>query len=498
MVDAYLIGDWVVLFAASCFLQRLSAQDDAALDNRGFMFGSLTALPRSTVTALAMLSLTLSPALGTPHLFVGSQSVPEEGATSNTSLLLDDWVSVPIKTHEAVPKVNNRRTGSNQQEHIVLASKFPGQQGVTALPDLRYQVKQHHAMINFTCYNDGHLPQTPPRHRRQVRFLPKSSDVIISPQAAETRSILRLISEPNQVQQQSRPARTRPPSKGYRNPAPEDIENWLDDSADSWRQFPEPRAPLSPGWRRSPIKKKESISPLALGPSISSSSGLFSPFISATAISFSRQPPQSQPESQPLNLTSQLRNLKDTIQTSREAETLHAYDVGVIAALNSMLVYWTDCASAMQTSSAEKRIFQREAQRLTDLIDDAERHLLLSHASLVNKQAVEEDLWEDVFSASPPGTEASSVGLDIISQPVPPRDTMHQARAVGTYYTFGSGRLDGERHVCTCRARAALQNRRTRRRGRGSGSSSPGFMEDAEIIHDQDEVMSDLQDWVTS
>ncbi|KAK4212441.1 hypothetical protein QBC37DRAFT_401507 [Rhypophila decipiens] len=302
-------------------------------------------------------------------------------------------------------------------------------------------------MMRLPRYNDGNLPPTPPRHRRQVRFLPKSSDVIISPQSAQTRSILRLISEPNQVRQQSRPARTRPPSKGYRNPAPEDIENWLDDS-DSWYQFPEPitarpRAPLSPGWR-SPIKKKESISPLALGPSISSPSGLFSPFVSAT--SFSQQ---SQP--QPLNLTSQLRNLKDTIQTSREAETLHAYDVGVIAALNSMLVYWNDRASAMQTSSAEKRIFQREAQRLTDLIDDAERHLLLSHASLVNKQVVEEDLWEDVFSAgsseSPPGSEAttSSVGLGIISHMQPVHQdttTMHQrARAVGnengTYYAFG-------------------------------------------------------------
>ncbi|KAM7221833.1 hypothetical protein V8F06_002826 [Rhypophila decipiens] len=379
-------------------------------------------------------------------------------------------------------------------------------------------------MMKLPRYDDRRLPRTPPRQGRQVRFLPKSSDVIISPQSAQTRSILRLISEPNQVQQQSRPARTRPPSKGYRNPAPEDIENWLDDSMlDSWRQFPEliqvtaarPRAPLSPGWR-SPIKKKESISPLALGPSISSS-GLFSPFVSATSFS---QPPQSQSLH---TLTSQLHNLKDTIKTSREAETLHAYDVGVIAALNSMLVYWNDRASAMQTSSAEKRIFQREAQRLTDLIDDAGRHLLLSHASLVNKQVVEEDLWEDVFSAGSselPGTEAtssdSSVGLGIISQQPVPRQ---QARAVGnengTYYTFGStsGRLegaagagmhlqgsnglDGERHVyiCTCRARARLQNRRT---WRVSGSSSPGFMEDVEIIYDEDEVMSDLQDWVTS
>ncbi|KAK4212442.1 hypothetical protein QBC37DRAFT_193244 [Rhypophila decipiens] len=70
MVDAYLTGDGVVPFVASCLLQRLSAQDDAALDTGGFIFGSLTALPRSTVTALAVLSLTLSPALGTPHVSI--------------------------------------------------------------------------------------------------------------------------------------------------------------------------------------------------------------------------------------------------------------------------------------------------------------------------------------------------------------------------------------------------------------------------------------------
>ncbi|KAK3349569.1 hypothetical protein B0T25DRAFT_246115 [Lasiosphaeria hispida] len=81
--------------------------------------------------------------------------------------------------------------------------------------------------------------------------------------------------------------------------------------------------------------------------------------------------------------------LEAAIRAAREAETLHAYDVGVCAALQSMSEYWARRSGRQHVSSGEKRIFLREARRLADLVGDAEQEAAASNERLVRKQGVE-------------------------------------------------------------------------------------------------------------
>ncbi|KAK1836775.1 hypothetical protein QBC39DRAFT_429803, partial [Podospora conica] len=51
-----------------------------------------------------------------------------------------------------------------------------------------------------------------------------------------------------------------------------------------------------------------------------------------------------------------------------DGEILHAYDVGVCAAVRSMAAYWAARASERHVSNSERRIFRREAERLRGLV----------------------------------------------------------------------------------------------------------------------------------
>lgn len=55
-----------------------------------------------------------------------------------------------------------------------------------------------------------------------------------------------------------------------------------------------------------------------------------------------------------------------------DAEILHAYDVGVCAAIRSMAAYWAGRAGERHVSFSERRIFRREAERLRGLVEEAE------------------------------------------------------------------------------------------------------------------------------
>lgn len=111
--------------------------------------------------------------------------------------------------------------------------------------------------------------------------------------------------------------------------------------------------------------------------------------------------------------------LKDAIQTARDAETIHAYDVGICAAIQSMTQYWSSRAAQRHISRSEKRIFRREAQRLQELMEEAKKELDASQADLVTWQKEEDRLREQIsFPCSRKGSgkdtsgEAQGMGVD--------------------------------------------------------------------------------------
>ena len=91
-----------------------------------------------------------------------------------------------------------------------------------------------------------------------------------------------------------------------------------------------------------------------------------------------------------------LTKLEAAIRTSREAEMLHAYDVGVCAALQSMEEHWTQLTASRHVSNSEKRIFRREAERLRQLLVDAEREMLASAERLARKEEDEQRWWREI------------------------------------------------------------------------------------------------------
>ncbi|KAK3682320.1 hypothetical protein B0T22DRAFT_521533 [Podospora appendiculata] len=123
------------------------------------------------------------------------------------------------------------------------------------------------------------------------------------------------------------------------------------------------------------------------------------PPFSSSSSSWPFFPPSPSPRSPNTTTTESTQTkLFAAIEKSRESETLHAYDVGVYAALQSMAQFWRQRAKQPHVSVPEKRIFQREAQRLTELMGDAEREMMVSNARLMRKQQVEQRLWEKMQS----------------------------------------------------------------------------------------------------
>ena len=86
--------------------------------------------------------------------------------------------------------------------------------------------------------------------------------------------------------------------------------------------------------------------------------------------------------------------LADAVRTARDAEMIHAYDIGVCAALESMIKYWSTRSARRHVSSSEKRIFRREAQRLQELMEDAKKELETSQRDLATWKKEEDRLWQ--------------------------------------------------------------------------------------------------------
>jgi len=118
-----------------------------------------------------------------------------------------------------------------------------------------------------------------------------------------------------------------------------------------------------------------------------------------------------------------LTKLEAAIKTSREAETLHAYDVGVCAALQSMEEHWTQLTASRHVSNSEKRIFRREAERLRQLLVDAEKEMLASAERLARKEEDEQRWWREI--------------QEVLKERDPP--TAETRREVSTGYGGGDG-----------------------------------------------------------
>lgn len=63
--------------------------------------------------------------------------------------------------------------------------------------------------------------------------------------------------------------------------------------------------------------------------------------------------------------------LNVALREARDAEALHAFDIGVMASLVSMMGYWDQQCENRHISVSEKRIFRREADRLERLLISA-------------------------------------------------------------------------------------------------------------------------------
>ncbi|KAK0616747.1 hypothetical protein B0T14DRAFT_251831 [Immersiella caudata] len=88
-----------------------------------------------------------------------------------------------------------------------------------------------------------------------------------------------------------------------------------------------------------------------------------------------------------------INRLEKSVKSTRDAENLHAYDIGVCAALKSMESHWLSLSSQRHISSNEKRIFLREAQRLHELLIDAELETLGNEDRLARRQEQEDLAW---------------------------------------------------------------------------------------------------------
>ncbi|KAK0644210.1 hypothetical protein B0T16DRAFT_392599 [Cercophora newfieldiana] len=94
-----------------------------------------------------------------------------------------------------------------------------------------------------------------------------------------------------------------------------------------------------------------------------------------------------------LPLPTAITHLENAIKSTRDAEALHAYDIGVCAALKSMELHWSSLCAQRHVSNNEKRIFRREAQRLQELVRDAERETMGNEERLARRQGREQMAW---------------------------------------------------------------------------------------------------------
>jgi hypothetical protein len=91
--------------------------------------------------------------------------------------------------------------------------------------------------------------------------------------------------------------------------------------------------------------------------------------------------------------------LKVAVRESRDAEALHAFDIGVMASLVSMMGYWDEQCENRHISVSEKRIFRREADRLERLLIRAQEESAKSEKTLDVKLAEEKRLADTLMKA---------------------------------------------------------------------------------------------------
>lgn len=88
--------------------------------------------------------------------------------------------------------------------------------------------------------------------------------------------------------------------------------------------------------------------------------------------------------------------LKVALLEARDAETLHAFDIGVMGSLVSMMGYWDEQCENRHISVSEKRIFRREAGRLERLLINAREESAKSEKAVNVKLTELEGLAETV------------------------------------------------------------------------------------------------------
>jgi hypothetical protein len=95
-----------------------------------------------------------------------------------------------------------------------------------------------------------------------------------------------------------------------------------------------------------------------------------------------------------------LARLEDAVKSTRDAESLHAYEIGVCAALKSMEYHWSSLSAQHHISKNEKRIFRREAQRLRELLSDAELETVGNEDCVARRQERENQAWMELRASA--------------------------------------------------------------------------------------------------
>ncbi|KAK4449649.1 hypothetical protein QBC34DRAFT_438085 [Podospora aff. communis PSN243] len=95
-----------------------------------------------------------------------------------------------------------------------------------------------------------------------------------------------------------------------------------------------------------------------------------------------------------------LARLENAVKSTRDAESLHAYEIGVFAALKSMECHWSNLSAQHHISNSEKRIFRREAERLRELLSDVELETLENGDRVARRQDREDQAWVDLRAST--------------------------------------------------------------------------------------------------
>lgn len=106
-----------------------------------------------------------------------------------------------------------------------------------------------------------------------------------------------------------------------------------------------------------------------------------------TGLPLVQSPPQLEDDHTNLSIEALEQRLSTSLHEVQIAEVVHAYEVGIMVALECMRNDWIRRISLRHVSIAERLIFRREVRRLTRLFDDARCDVSASEARLNAKFA---------------------------------------------------------------------------------------------------------------